>query len=157
MNTKQVTIAAVFGGAAFIVRFMNLVIPLVPPFVFDVRGLFVVVGAALAGPIAGAIVGFLAGLPASIPIIDVPAFTVAGFATGWAANKLYKHKTKAALSGLCMLFGYAVATVIVAIIGLWPAIMGLVARAVIAVPMNILILWILFKAYPPALWLARET
>lgn len=45
-----------------------MVIPIVPPLVFDLRGVFNLIGAMAGGPYAALIIGFLGGLPSPLAL-----------------------------------------------------------------------------------------
>jgi len=138
-------VCAIFGGTAFAIRALNLVIPIGGPFVIDARDIPGVIGAVLAGPVGGIIVGILAGLPAKFPIVDVPSYASAYFLVGLLAPR-FKW-----LSGLAVLLGYFVAATIVWQIGLLPSFnlaFVLLAPRMIIVPVQILILYTIFKTIP---------
>jgi len=53
LGTRHLTVAAVFAALAFLTRFFNVTIPIGGPFVLDIRGIFVAVGAAVGGSRVG--------------------------------------------------------------------------------------------------------
>ncbi|MHC1586173.1 MAG: hypothetical protein ACXQTV_01350 [Candidatus Hecatellaceae archaeon] len=154
LKAKEIAYAGVFGGFAFALRASNLVIPIGGPFVIDLRGIPGAVGAALSGPLGGIIVGLLAGLPAKYPIVDVPAFIVAYFLVGLLAGLIKRNELKF-LSALAVLAGYPVAAFIVWAIGLLPsftiALMLVLPRAAVIIPIQLAILYVIFKRVSPIL------
>jgi len=157
-NTKQVALCASFGGAAYALRALNLVIPIGGPFVIDARDIPGIVGAALSGPIGGMVVGFLAGIPAKFPIVDVPSFVLAYFLVGTLTQALTRHRW---LSALGALTGYFVAAFIVWQLGLiptfWGAFVTVAPRAIVIVPVQLSILFAIFKRWPNILEVIVET
>ena len=149
LNSKRIVFCASFGGAAFALRALNVMITIGGPFVIDLRDIPGIFGAALAGPIGGIIVGVLAGAPAKFPIVDVPAFVSAYFSVGFLVGSLKKHKW---LGGFAALSGYIVASAIVWLIGLVPswkmALILILPRAAILVPIQVILLYLLFKRWP---------
>jgi len=148
ISSKQLAFCAAFGGLAFLLRAMQLTIPIGGPFVIDLRGLPGVVGAALSGPIGGIIIGVLAGLPAKIPLIDIPAFSSAYFLVGLLARRLKW------LSALATLVGYAVAAGISWQMNFFPsfelAFYAILIRAILIVPLQLAILYAVYKRWPSA-------
>ncbi len=151
-RTRHVTIAASFAALAFLARFFNATIPIGGPFVLDVRGIFVAVGAAIGGPWVGLVVGLVSGIPAQIPLIDVPSFGAAGLATGFLAQRLGRFGVFISLSVLGMLVGYAVAAVVIYLFlpSILASIAILVLRAAVLIPLEFLILLALYRVYPRA-------
>ncbi len=148
LSSRQLAYCAVFGGLAFLLRAMQLAIPIGGPFVIDLRGLPGVVGAALSGPIGGIIIGILAGLPAKIPLIDIPAFSSAYFLVGLLAKRLKW------LSALATVVGYAVAAAIAWQMGLFPSFGSAFAtvsiRAILIIPVQLAILYAIYRRWPSA-------
>jgi hypothetical protein len=70
LTSKQLAVAAVFGGLSFAWRAMGLVIPIVPPFVFDLRGVFSIIGAMASGPYGAFMIAILGGIPSGFPLPD---------------------------------------------------------------------------------------
>jgi len=124
-------------------------IPIGGPFVLDLRGIPGIVGAALTGPVGGLIIGVLAGVPAKFPMVDIPSFGMAYFLVGFAVASLSKHKW---LGGFMVLFGHATAAVIAWTMGLvssLPMSLALVLpRAAIEVPIQMVLLYTIFKRWP---------
>lgn len=151
-STRHVTATAAFAALAFLSRFFNVVIPIGGPFVLDVRGIFVAVGAAMGGPWVGLLVGLISGVPAQIPLIDIPSFGLAGLAAGFLAQRLIKFGAFVSLSALGMLVGYIVAAAVIYLfipntVAFVPI---LVLRAVVVIPLEFLVLLSLYKVYPRA-------
>ncbi len=130
-------------------RAVNLVIPIGGPFIIDARGIPGVVGAALSGPIGGIIVGFLAGIPSRVPLVDITSFSLAYFLVGVLAQVLPRWKW---LSALGALVGYPVGAAMVWQLGLmqsfWAAFASVVPRAVVVVPVQLAILFAIFRRWP---------
>lgn len=149
LNSKQAALCASFGGAAYALRVVNLVIPIGGPFVIDARDIPGIVGATLSGPIGGIIVGFLAGIPSKFPIVDIPSFVLAYFLVGILAQVLTRWRW---LSALGALTGYLVAAFIVWQLGLmptlWGALVSVAPRAIVIVPVQLSILLAIFRRWP---------
>ena len=149
MDSKRLVLCASFGGAAFALRALNIIVPIGGPFVIDPRGVPGIVGAALTGPIGGLIIGVLAGAPAALPVVDVPSFGLAYFLVGVAVYALKRHKW---LGGLTVLSGHVMAAWIVWQMGLVPsfstALILISPRAAALVPLQIFLLYVLFKRWP---------
>ena len=152
LNNKRLALCASFGGAAFALRALNIMIPIGGPFVVDLRGIPGIVGAALTGPVGGLIIGVLTGMPAKFPMVDIPSFGLAYFLVGFAVAYLSKHKW---MGGFMVLSGHAVAAVIAWAMGLVSSLpMSLVLvlpRAVIVVPIQMVLLYTVFKRWPNCL------
>ncbi len=88
LTTKELAAVAVFGGLAFAVRFLGLVLVVMPPLKLDARWVFSLLAAWLVGPLGGAIAGALAGLPAELPFIDVPAAIITHALVGYFCRNL---------------------------------------------------------------------
>ncbi len=151
-GSRQATVAAAFASLAYLTRFFNIVIPIGGPFVLDMRGVFVAVGASVGGPWVGFIIGFISGVPAQIPLIDIPSFGLAGLTTGFLAQRLSRFRSLVSLSALGMLVGYLVAAVVIflfipAIIASIPILM---LRATIMIPLEFIVLLTLYRTYPRA-------
>lgn len=148
LSSRQLAYCAVFGGLAFLLRAMQLAIPIGGPFVIDLRGLPGIVGAALSGPIGGIVIGILAGLPAKIPLIDVPAFSSAYFLVGLLARRLKW------LSALATIVGYAVAAAISWQMGFFPSFESafaiILVRALAIIPIQLAILYAIYRRWPRA-------
>jgi len=143
-NTKQLAVCAIFGGASFALRALNIVIPIGWPFVIDARDIPGVIGAALSGPAGGLIVGILAGMPAKFPVVDIPCFALTYFLVGLLAPRLKW------LSGFCVLLGYPLASVIVWQLGLFPSVYTAfvaIAPRMIVVPIQLVLLFAIFKRW----------
>jgi hypothetical protein len=94
VTSRHLAIAAVFGGLGFAWRALGLVIPLVPPFVLDMRLPFDVIGAATGGPVAAIILGILYAIPSGLPIPDLYFYTVFGlFSVCLPYKKFYRFKS----------------------------------------------------------------
>lgn len=154
LRAREAAYAGIFGGFAFALRASNLVVPIGGPFVLDLRGIPGVVGAALSGPLGGVIIGFLAGLPAKYPVVDIPAFITAYFLVGLLA-RLIRPAGLRFLSALAVLAGYPVAALIVWLMGLLPSftlsLMLVLPRAAAIIPIQLIILYIVFRRIPHAL------
>jgi len=148
LSSRQLALCAIFGGLAFLMRAMQLTIPIGGPFVIDPRGIPGVVGAALSGPIGGIVIGVLAGLPAKVPLIDVPAFSLAYFLVGLLAKRLKW------LSALATLAGYALAAAISWQMkffpSFWLAFLAIMIRAIAIIPVELAILYAVYKRWPGA-------
>jgi LytS/YehU family sensor histidine kinase len=151
----QILITLVFSLLAFLTRYFNLITPLGDIFVLDLRDFFVAIGAAIGGPVPGFIIGFMAGVPAKIPAIDIAAFSIAGLTVGFFSNYFYRKGIDVAYSAVFMLVGYLVAFLMVISIYHWPIPLGLFARALICIPINVFILHYLLQASPKILAVAR--
>jgi len=154
LKAREVAYAGILGGFAFALRASNLVVPIGGPFVVDLRGIPGVVGAALSGPFGGIIVGILAGLPAKYPMVDIPAFIVAYFLVGLLARTIRSNSFKF-LSAFGVLAGYPVAALVVWAMGLIPsfmvALMLVLPRAAVIIPIQLAILYMIFKRIPHVL------
>ena len=148
-STRQVALCAIFGGFGFALRAMQIIVPIGGPFVVDARDLTAVVGAAVSGPIGGIIIGILAGTPAKFPVIDIPSFALAYFLVGLLARRFRW------LSGLAVLTGYPTAALIAWRIGLLPsftsAMLLIAPRALLTVPIQLVLLFSIFKRWPDLL------
>ena len=146
LSTRQVAVCAVFAAAAFAVRAAQLVIPISGPYVLDTRDIFVAVGSAYSGPIGGIIIGALSGVPAKYPICDMPSFALAGFLVGLLVPRL------GWIGGFGVLAGYPLAAAIITAIGLIPSFTlsftYLLPRMLVAVPVEIVILFAVLKRFP---------
>ena len=124
-------------------------IPIGGPFVIDPRGIHGIVGAALTGPVGGLMVDVLTGVPAKLPMVGIPSFRVAYFFVGLTVHTLKKYKW---IGGLTVLSGHLTAAIIVWIMGLVYSLgMGLILilpRAAAEIPIQIMLLYALFKRWP---------
>ncbi len=149
MNTKQLAISIIFGALAFVARASQLAIPIGGPFVIDLRGIFMVIGAAYSGPIGGIITGILAGIPAKYPFVDIPSFGLAGFLVGLVVPLIPKHKW---LGALLTIPGFLLAPAITTLTGFTPTyLIGLtfiLPRMAIMVPLELIILFLALKGVP---------
>ena len=79
-----------FSAAAFLVRWAELVIPVIGTLAYtDPREIFVILGAAVTGPVGGLVIGFFSGLPA-VSIVLGPASLIAHSVSGLLLGSLYK-------------------------------------------------------------------
>lgn len=92
LTSRQVGIAAVFGGIAFAWRALGLVIPVAPPFVIDLREAFLLIGAGAGGPIVGVTIGILCALPSGLPILDLYYYVVLSLFWCLVYKRLYRMK-----------------------------------------------------------------
>lgn len=149
LNNKRLALCASFGGAAFALRVLNITIPIGGPFVVDLRGIPGIVGAALTGPVGGLMIGVLAGIPAKFPMVDIPSFGLAYFLVGFAVDSLNNHKW---MGGFTVLFGHVTAAVIAWALGLVSSLpmsfILVLPRAAIIVPIQVALLYTIFKRWP---------
>ncbi len=78
LSSRQVGMIAAFGGLGFAWRALGLVIPLVPPYLLDIRETILVISAFAGGPYVAIGVGILIGLPSSVPYADVVYYPMIG-------------------------------------------------------------------------------
>ncbi|MFQ6126297.1 MAG: hypothetical protein ACE5R6_17065 [Candidatus Heimdallarchaeota archaeon] len=78
LTSRQVGMIAAFGGLGFAWRALGLVIPLVPPFLLDIRETINVIAAFAGGPFVAIGVGILVGLPSAVPYADVVYYPMIG-------------------------------------------------------------------------------
>ena len=71
-TSRQVGVAAAFGGLGFAARSLGLSIPLGGTHMWDPRIISEGVGAALAGPAGAIVIGILDGLPGVPPTVNIP-------------------------------------------------------------------------------------
>lgn len=93
LSTRQIGVAAAFGGGAYAVMALNLTVPFAPGLALDLGELFVSLGGSLGGPIAGIIVGLLKGL-GKAPLRNVPPHMLCGAFMGFWYALVYKWSTK---------------------------------------------------------------
>ena len=153
---NKVLVVIFFGLMAYIIRAANLITPLGGVFILDLRDFFVTIGAALGGPAAGLAIGICAGFPARIPLLDIASFATGGVAVGLIADHLYKKGRNISWSAAGMLCGYLVAAVFAAFLGFSDQIAYLAVRAVICIPLNIIIINNLLIAFPSFRTFTRE-
>jgi hypothetical protein len=79
-----------FSAAAFLVRWAGFTIPVVGMFNFDLREVFVTLGAAITGPVGGAVIGFFAGLPTGF-LSDMAAHSASGLFVGLLYRPVYNR------------------------------------------------------------------
>jgi hypothetical protein len=153
---NKVLVVILFGVLAYIIRAANLITPLGGVFILDLRDFFVTIGAALGGPAAGLAIGICAGFPARIPLLDIASFATGGVAVGLTADYLYKKGKNISWSAMGMLCGYVVAAILAAILGFSNQIPYLAIRAIICIPLNIIIINNLLSAFPSFRTFTRE-
>lgn len=71
MTTRQIGLAAAFGGAAFAFRALGIAVSLFPPLVVDPGALMPCLAGMAAGPLVGIVVGIARGIPSGLPVIDL--------------------------------------------------------------------------------------
>lgn len=83
-----------FSGAAFLVRWADLTIPVMGTARMDPREIFVTLGAAFTGPVGGLVIGFLSGLPALFVVSgfsSILAHSLSGLFIGFLYKAVYQH------------------------------------------------------------------
>jgi len=93
LSTRQIGVAAAFGGAAFGVMVLNITVPFGPGLALDLGEIFVSLGGSLGGPIAGIVVGLLKGLGGA-PDRNVPPHMLCGAFMGFWYKFVYGWSTK---------------------------------------------------------------
>ena len=93
LTSRQLASAAVFGGLGFATRALGLVIPIVPPLIFDLRAVFWILGVAGSGPIGAIIVGLLIGLPSAFPLASIPCAITYGLVWCLLYKQIYYMKS----------------------------------------------------------------
>jgi len=93
LTSRQLASAAVFGGLGFATRALGLLVPLVPPLIFDLRAVFWILGVAGSGPIGAIIVGLLIGLPSAFPLASIPDAIVYGLVFCLLYKQIYRMKS----------------------------------------------------------------
>lgn len=81
-GSREIGFAAAFGGLGFALRAAGVIIPVFATINIDPRDLAALIGPALGGPIAGIIIGVLCGAASALPVVDVTADVLLGFAQG---------------------------------------------------------------------------
>ena len=76
LTSKQATAAAIYGGLGFATRALGLVIPIVPPLLFDTRAIWLPIGAMIAGPWGLPIICLLHDIPSGVFLPGI-AFSLA--------------------------------------------------------------------------------
>jgi hypothetical protein len=102
LTTRQIGIVAALGGLGFAYPALGLYIPIVPPFIVDIREPLGVIISMAGGPWAGLISGFLMGISGTTPLAGVPYYMMEGFLFAIFAKKIYElsgWKRYALLSG----------------------------------------------------------
>jgi len=92
LTARQVGMIAAFGGLGFTWRALGLVIPLVPPFLLDIRETILVLAAFAGGPYVAIGTGILIGLPSAVPMCDVIYYPLIGIILCLVAKKVYQHR-----------------------------------------------------------------
>jgi hypothetical protein len=92
LTSRQLASAAVFGGLGFATRALGLIVPIVPPLIFDLRAVFWILGVAGSGPIGAIIVGLLIGLPSAFPLASIPDAIVYGLVFCLLYKQIYALK-----------------------------------------------------------------
>lgn len=94
---RALLIAVVFGLAGLATLWTNMRVPIIPAYniAADVREIFVVLGAALTGPVGGALAGGISALYSAEPAPALHfstwiAHVLGGLALGWAYRVVYK-------------------------------------------------------------------
>jgi hypothetical protein len=89
LSTRQIGIVAALGGLGFAYCALGLYIPIVPPFIVDIREpLGVIIGMA-AGPWGALIGGLLMGISGTTPLAGVPYYMTLGFLFAIFSKKIY--------------------------------------------------------------------
>jgi len=94
LTARQVAMIAAFGGLGFTWRALGLVIPLVPPFVLDIRETILVLAAFAGGPYVAIGTGILIGLPSAVPMCDIVYYPLMGLIVASVAKFVYKNRKK---------------------------------------------------------------
>jgi hypothetical protein len=102
LTSRQLASAAVFGGLGFATRAMGLIVPIVPPLIFDLRAVFWILGVAGSGPIGAIIVGLLIGLPSAFPLASIPTAIIYGLVFCLLYKRLYYMKSSVKYLGLAI-------------------------------------------------------
>lgn len=90
LSSRQIGMIAAFGGLGFAWRALGLVIPLVPPYLLDIRETINVIAAFAGGPFVAIGVGILIGLPSSVPFCDVIYYPLAGILLSLVSKYVYR-------------------------------------------------------------------
>jgi len=88
LTARQVGIIASFGGLAFAWSALGIQIPLVPPYIIDIREPLVSIVGLASGPWAGLITGIIVGFPI-YPFINLPYYTILSFGAGVFSKKIW--------------------------------------------------------------------
>jgi len=75
-NNRQRALAIILGSIAMGIRNVGMYVEIYPPFKFDPRWIFSLLGACWTGPIGGLICGFMAAMKLPYPLIDLAAIPV---------------------------------------------------------------------------------
>jgi hypothetical protein len=89
LTTRQIGVVAAVGGLGFAYAALGLYIPIVPPFIVDIREPLAVIIAMSAGPYAAIIAGVLMGLGLS-PVDGIPYYVMLGFLFSLVSKKVWK-------------------------------------------------------------------
>ena len=90
LTARQVGIVAAFGGLGFAWRALGLVIPLIPPWVMDVRYTLLAIASFAGGPYVGIACGILYCIPSPLPfMLDFPQ---AGVLYASIAYTVWNHR-----------------------------------------------------------------
>jgi len=153
---------AAFGGLGFAWRALGLVIPLVPPFLLDIRETINFIAAFAGGPFVAIGVGILIGLPSAVPFCDVIWYPVSGLLLAPFAKYIYRIKDE--WNGLKSLVVIAIITIpiefiaitgfvgelaLVGLVSFWPewyASMGI--TYVLYTAQMIIPLWLAIRYFP---------
>jgi len=93
LRPRQIGIAAAFGAMGAASQLAGIMIPVAGPICIGIMEIFVMIGAALSGPIGGIIVGTIDGL-GSVPLVNVPAHMVTELFMGYFYKKIWKFSRK---------------------------------------------------------------
>ncbi len=92
LTARQVGMIAAIGGLGFTWRALGLVIPLLPPYLLDIRETVNVIAAVAGGPFVAIGVGLLIGLPSAIPMMDIVYYPFIGIFLSIFTKTIYKHR-----------------------------------------------------------------
>ena len=162
LSSRQIGMIAAFGGLGFAWRALGLVIPLVPPFLLDIRETINAIAAFAGGPFVAIGVGILIGLPSAVPFCDVIWYPVFGLLLCPFAKYIYSIRDEwGGLKSLVvltiviipiefiMLTGFVAELALVGLVSFWPefyASMGL--TYVLYTAQEIIPLWLCIKLFP---------
>jgi len=103
-GSREIGITAAFGGLAFAMRALGIVIPVGAVINIDPRDLLWILGSALGGPISGLVIGILCGIPSGLPVGDIVHYALVGFLIGLAFRTIGRAWYYAALAILLLVW-----------------------------------------------------
>lgn len=93
LTTRQIGIVATLGGLGFAYCALGLYIPIVPPFIVDIREPLAAVIGMAAGPWGALIGGFLMGVSGTTPVVGCPYYMALGLLFAAFSKKIWGLKS----------------------------------------------------------------